>query len=128
MPIYVRGYRELDLAYAKLERQTRTGFRLAMRDVAEPVRRDAESLAQGRISHIGGKWWKMRTGVTRRVVYVAPRQRGVKGTGPDPRRRPEFAEYMLEKAMEPALNKNEFKITEAVDTVLEHVAMDFNRH
>lgn len=127
MPIYVHGLREISGAYAKLERDTRAGLRTGLRDVAEPVRRDAEQLAQARIVRIGAKWFKMRVGVTRRVVYVAPRQRGVKKTGERWRRRPNLADLLMDKAMEPALEQNEAKVEQAVDKVLDRVIADFNR-
>jgi hypothetical protein len=126
VPIYIQGLRETSAAYSKLERDTRAGLRAGLRDVAEPVRRTAEALSQARITRIGRKWWKMRVGVTRTLVYVAPRQRGITGRGPDPRRRPRFADLLLERAMEPALEQNEAKVERAVDRLLDHVIDDFD--
>jgi hypothetical protein len=68
----------------------------------------------------------MRTGITRKVVYVAPRQRGVKTRGADPRRRPNLAQLLLDRAMEPALDRHEHEIVEAFDRLLDKMADDFN--
>lgn len=125
MPIYIRGLRETSAAYSKLERETNAGLRGGLRDIAEPVQRTAEALSQARIVRIGRKWWKMRVGVTRTVVYVAPGNRGVRRHD-DPRRREKFAGLLMEKAMEPALKQNEAKVERAVDRLLDHVIDDFN--
>jgi hypothetical protein len=125
VPIYIRGLRDVSTAYSKLERDTRAGLRTGLRDIAEPVQHTAEALSQARIARIGRKWWKMRVGVTRTVVYVAPRQRGVNGRG-GPRRRPNLADLLMDRAMEPALEQNEANVEQAVDRLLDHVIDDFN--
>jgi hypothetical protein len=128
VPIYITGLREISGAYGKLERETRLGMRAKAREIAAPVQHTAEALAQAKITRIGRRWFKMRIGVTRTLIYVAPRQRGVKGRGPDPRRRgQQFANLLMDKAMEPALEQNEAKIEHAVDELLDHVIADFNR-
>jgi hypothetical protein len=126
MPVVVTGLRELSAAYAKLARDTRLGWRKAERDIAEPVQRDAEALAQARITRIGRRWFKMRIGVTRSVVYVAPVQRGVKRKGDQWRRRPNLADLLMDKAMEPALERNEAKVERAVEALLDKAIADFN--
>lgn len=127
MPIYVRGMRELQAAFAKTDRDTRLGVRHLFRDLAEPVRRDAEVNALMQIPRIGNRWYRMRTGVTRNVVYVAPRQRGVKGRPDDPRRRPKFADLLMGRAMEPALEAHETEIEGATEHLLDRICDDFNR-
>lgn len=47
-------------------------------------------------------WSTMRTGVTPRVVYVVPQNKGTRGR--TPRHRPNFAPLLLNRAMRPALN------------------------
>jgi hypothetical protein len=125
VPVVVHGLREISAAYAKLERETRLGMRGTLRTAAEPVQHDAEALAQAKITRIGPRWWKMRVGVTRSLVYVAPRTRGVR-RGDDPRGRPNLAKLLLERAMEPALEQNEGEVVRAVDRFLDHVVADFN--
>lgn len=125
-PVALRGYRELMQALAEADRDTRLGIRKTFREVAEPVRRQAESLATQRISRIGPRWSRMRVGQTTKVVYVAPKQRGIRVRGPHPRRRPNLAALLLERAMEPALNANEQRIAQATEQTLDRIAGDFN--
>jgi hypothetical protein len=126
LPIYVTGLRELSAAYSKLERDTRLGLRHGLHDAAEPVRRDAENLAQAQITRIGPRWWKMRTGISRNLVYVAPVQRGVKTKGRLQLRRPNLADLLMDKAMEPALHRNEATVERLLDQVLDRAIADFN--
>ena len=126
MPIYVTGLRELSAAYSKLERDTRLGLRHGLHDAAEPVRRDAESLAQAQISRIGRNWWKMRTGISRNLVYVAPVQRGVKTKGRQQLARPNLADLLIDRAMEPALHRNEAEVERGIQLVLDHAIDTFN--
>jgi len=134
VPIYVTGLADLQRAFSKLERDTRLGLRHGLRDVAEPVRRDAERLAITQIRRIrfrssrGPKWEKMRIGVNRNMVYVAPVQRGVKSKGRIRRyARPKFADVLLDYAMEPALHQNEAEVERSLQLVLDHAIDTFNR-
>ena len=72
----------------------------------------------------------MRTGVTQTLVYVAPRKRGVKTRGSDPRRRPNLGTLLADRALEPALRQHEHRIEADFDRMLgrlvprlEHAAM-----
>lgn len=118
--------RELQAALAKADRQTRGLVRGEFKRVAEPVRRDAEGLARDRIRRVTEPWARMRVGVTRKVVYVAPRQRGVKTRGADPRRRRNFGGLLMARAMEPALQQNQAGIVREVEGMLDRIADDFN--
>jgi hypothetical protein len=66
----------------------------------------------------------MRIGVTRTLVYVAPRQRGVRGQGP--KRRPNLADLMMSRAMEPALERHAGELEANVERMLDRVADQFN--
>jgi hypothetical protein len=127
MPAVVRGLRELSAAFAHTDREARLGLRRGLREVAEPVRRDAEQLAAQKISHIGVRWPRMRIGVTRNLVYVAPRQRGIKATGDRRLARPNLAGLLMDQAMQPALDRNSPEIEHRVDRLFDHLADDFNR-
>lgn len=126
--VTVIGLRELTTAFATIGGQVNTEFRAAERQIAEPVRRDAEALtgSQIRNMHRSPRWMKMRTGITRTLVYVAPRQRGVKGRGRNPRSRPNLADLMMKRAMEPALKRHTAEIERELEQVLDRVARDFN--
>ncbi len=66
----------------------------------------------------------MRTGITQKLVYVAPRRRGLKqGRG----KRPNLAPLMMGRAMEPALEKNRPEVEREIERLLDTVADDFNR-
>lgn len=130
MTLLVEGLQNVTAAFAAADRETRLGLRRDLRGVAEPIRREAEHLAVAKIRRMprSPEWALMRTGVTRTVVYVAPRQRGVKVRGPDPRRRPEFANLLMDRAMEPALAHNEANVERETEAIFDRVAADFNRH
>lgn len=114
--------RELQRLFARAGDEARRELRSELRLVAEPVRGDAEALAASSIRRIGIKWSRMRIGVTQKLVYVAPRQRGVKGRGVDKRRRPAFATLLQERAMEPVLRRNEPRIVADLEGVFERLA------
>lgn len=128
--VSIHGLRELSAAFALADRQSRRIFKGELRKIAEPVRREAEGLSLSKIRRMEAspRWSKMRTGVTRTVVYVAPRQRGVKkGGAGNPRRRPNLAGLLMDRAMEPALHHHEGQIAHEVEHALDRIADDFNR-
>lgn len=119
--VRVQGLAELEKAFKLAGPVANKGLRLALREVAEPVRRDAEALARGRITRIGVPWSQMRVGVTQRFVYVAPKQRGVKSRTDRRFRRPNFFDLLMGRSLEPALERNtaliETGLGHALDTV-----------
>lgn len=106
--VHLRNFSETSRAFSKAGKDAARMFRKVFREVAEPIQKDAQELAQQEISHIGKRWWRMRVGVTRKVVYVAPQQRG-RMTKTDPKRysRPNIKTLLADKALDPALEKNE---------------------
>jgi hypothetical protein len=125
--VVVRGLRELEILAAATGKTATKALNAELRLVAEPIRADAETFAASGIRRIGPRWSKMRVGVTRKLVYVAPRQRGLKARGRDPRARPKFADLMEQRAMEPALRKNEANIEASIETLFEKISHDWNR-
>jgi len=97
----VQGFRELQGLFANASKESRKQMDVLEREVAEPVRQTAQSYAVGGIPNIGYGWEQMRVGITRTLVYVAPKKRGVRGRG-SPLARPKFATLMDERAMTPA--------------------------
>lgn len=122
--VRVEGLRELSRAFALADKAERRMFRQSLRDVAEPVRADAEALAVSRISRIGLPWSRMRVGVTRTSVYVAPRERG---TRTPTRSRPKLASLLMDRAMQPALDAHVEEVEEATDRMLGDVARLWER-
>src|SRR5574337_1542478 len=122
----VRGYSELQRAFALASRELIKDLRSRLREIAEPVRRDAEQRASTEIRNIGPDWSQMRVGVTRRVVYVAPRERGVNNRRPDDkRRRPNLAPLLMDRAMSPALDANVGRISDALERMLDEIGRDW---
>jgi hypothetical protein len=123
--VVVEGLREFQAALAKADRDTRLGVRADLRDVARPVADDAQHLALSTITGMrrSPKWAGMRVGVSRTLVYVAPRKRGVK-SGPAKRRN--LADLLMDNAMEPALERHTDEIEHSVEVVLDRVADRFN--
>jgi hypothetical protein len=128
MAVVVSGLRDVNAAFAHTNRDLRLGWRAGMRQIAEPVRRDAEQLAMSSIRHMPAspRWSRMRIGVTRNMVYVAPRQRGYKGRGRHPSKRPNLGNLLMNRAMQPALEQHEHDTMAAFEQLLDHVADRFN--
>lgn len=121
MALAVRGLKELTRTFSKAPTDVKRAYRTELRSVGEPVRLEAESLAVSTIRKVGPDWSKMRTGVTTRLVYVAPRQRGVKGRGNQRLRRPKFGTLLMDRAMQPALDRNRHRIEGDFDQMLDRL-------
>lgn len=122
--IVVENWQNLNRLFAKAEKETRAEFRAEQRTIAEPTRRGAEVLANASIRRIGPTWGQMRTGVTQRMIYVAPRRRGVSRNSP--RSRPNFARLIQTRAMTPALAAHTQQIRQDFEQMLNRVANRFN--
>lgn len=97
----------------------KTELRGFLREAAEPVQARAQSLAVEKIRNIGPRWSLMRVGVTTAGAYVAERQRGLKG--PHPRRRPNLAGLLVDRALEPALQENHDRVVAALERGLDRI-------
>ncbi len=130
----VFGLRDVQAAFADADKQLRLGIRGSLRQIAEPVRQGAEELAMSTMRNMprSPRWSKMRIGISRDLVYVAPRQRGFKGRGYDPRRRgygyahPPFSDLVMDRAMQPALDRHAGEIEHQFDELLRDVTDGFN--
>lgn len=129
MTAVLYGLRELQTAAAQSGREMRLYANAELRHAAEPVARTSEANAMGNIRRMprSPKWSKMRVGVNRTLVYVAPVERGVKRKGHLYRHRPNLAGLLLERAMEPALAAHEADVTRAVETAVDHVIARLNQ-
>lgn len=122
--VAVRGLRELQIAFALADEKLAKELTAALKDAAEPIRLEAEHLTTTKIRNILSPtaevdWWRMRIGVTRTSIYVAPNERG-RFTKRNPRRyaRSKLAPLLLGKAMEPALDHNQERVVDAIEHVL----------
>lgn len=114
--IRVDGLRELNRAFARADRTMRLEKNKALREAVEVVRSEAEVRAVAEIPRIGIDWSRMRTGVTTKVVYVAPKQRGARGNST--RRRPNLAGKLMDEAMAPALQNNRQRVINELEDAL----------
>jgi hypothetical protein len=93
----------------------------ALKAAAEPVARDAEHLALTQIRNMprSPHWAGMRIGVSvaRGVVYMVPAARSKKRI-----KRPNLSDLLLNRAMDPALERNAAKIEHEVDRMLGRLA------
>lgn len=90
------------------------------------VEHDAERLARGRVvgASIGGvDWSAMRTGVSPAVVYVVPQQHGTKVPT---KKRPNFSQLMLTRAMRPALAGRRAEVYRRFQALTRRVCGAFN--
>jgi hypothetical protein len=118
--IEVRGIVELQRSFGKYGKDLKKGLRRELGAVAEPVRFDASNLARSEIRNMTLAWSQMRVGITKgTIVYVAPVKRGSK-TGPQKRRN--LGDLLMQKALQPALERNRTKIEAGMEKMLDVVA------
>lgn len=124
----VKGLADLNRAFSAAGKEARVEMRVAMQSVAKPVRERAAVLAREKIRRMDAspQWAGMRTGVTRHAVYVAPRQRGVRGRG-GPRARPNLAGLLMNRAMIPALRQSRPLINARFNRVLAEIGKTWER-
>ena len=122
--VRVVGLAELQRAFGLANRAVQQDMRDALAEAAAPVRRDAQTLAGTTISRLrpGDPWTGMRVGVSRSIAYVAPVERGTKGRANQRKRRPNLADLLMGRAMEPALDRNAEKVARRIDGLLDEVA------
>jgi len=125
--VAVHGLTELNRAFGRLDRGLKRELGGYLRAAAEPVRADAERLAAEGVRNIGpgDPWSRMRVGITTRLVYVAPRERGLKTRVDDSRRRPNLAPLLLDRALEPALNQNQARVIEILERGFDQLSHTF---
>ncbi len=125
--VRVKGLRELQRAFRDADKQLNKDLRAALRDVAEPVRAEAEERAVADIRNIGDDWSRMRVGVTQKLVYVAPKERGRRTRGNPLIARPNLAPLLMERAMAPALESQENEIARGLGEMLDDLADKWER-
>ena len=87
-PLSFSNLAALSKTFKKAPKDVRLAYRRELRTIAQPVQAAAESLAAARIRNLatGEPWARFRIGITQRLVYVAPRQKGVRGASPGQRK------------------------------------------
>lgn len=102
-------------------------FRKTLRDLAKPVQEEAQFRALGGIRNMTFTWSRMRIGLTLHGLYVAPKQRGVKGRGDDPRRRRNLARLIQGRSFDPTIEHQRPAIVHGVEDWLQHVGDEWGR-
>jgi hypothetical protein len=123
--VNVHGLRELNRLFKLAGPAAKKELTAELRSIAEPIRADAESLARSGIPTVGLAWSRFRVGVTQKLVYVAPRQRGARGRG-NRRGRPRFADLLEARSTRPALERNKAQLEARVEATFERLARRFN--
>lgn len=105
--LIIHGYQQLQQGFKLVDKGVRLGLRRELREAVEPVKRAAHVYSQVRIRNMTEPWSQFRIGITQRLVYVAPKQKGRAKRGGNRRlSRPRFGDLLMTKAMEPALADN----------------------
>jgi hypothetical protein len=117
----------LSRAFAKADKQLKRDYRESLRSLAEPVKVEAQARATQEITNIGSRWSLMRVGVTQKLVYVAPQERGRASRRNVAIRRPNLATLLMDEAMQPALDNNAQHIEERFGDLLDAMATTWER-
>lgn len=129
MAVAVEGMSSLLRAFAAADKALERDLKDALEEAAAPVSRDARSLSAGRIRNLeaGDPWSVFRIGSTRSVVYVAPRERGTTARGDQRKRRRNLGNLLMDRAMQPALERNRGAVERRVEQMLGEVANVWER-
>ncbi len=124
--LVVEGAAQLTKVFNKAPADVKKAYKNELRTVALPVAETYTRLASSRIRRMqfSPQWAKTRIGVTQRLVYVVPRQRGSKG---GPKRRRNLFRLMAERAAEPALELNRARIRRDFELMLDRLTTKWDR-
>ncbi len=135
-PVLVVNLDTINRNLKGLGKKIELAAKAGMLEGAEPIRRDAQSLAYDKISGMKRKktsnWDFQRDGATIHEVYIAPVERGVKSKTDRSRRRgagtgpPSFVDLMFGKSYDPAFEKGKPGVVAFVDKWLGTVSAEFN--
>lgn len=128
--IKVENYKNVLKAFGAASKTVERGFTGSLKEAAEPIAESAEQLAgSGEIRnlHDGDPWTKMRIGVTQRMVYVAPKERGRRTRGRPQIGRPNLKPLLLDRAMEPALERHRDDVISNIEDLFGYMARTFDK-
>lgn len=116
--VRVKGLKELTRAFNGMSKDIAQDLVWELEEAADPVRKEAEQLATTRIRNMPATphWATMKIGVSKAkgLVYMVPFARRRSGsTG-----RPNLADLLMTRAMDPALEHNEDAVVKRVDDLL----------
>lgn len=117
--IRVDGLRELLAVTDQLDRDARRAVRNEIRDVAVPIRDEAQSLFLSRVS---GDQRKTRYGISVRKVGTVSVEQRVKGKDRNPlRRRPKFTALVWDRSLQPAADNKENEVAERFEKTMDGI-------
>jgi hypothetical protein len=122
--IQVEGLAGLQRAFGVFDKTLSRDLRGSLQKAAEPVAAESELLAT--MQRVGLTWSKMRVGVTRHTVYVAPKARGRKRKATE-RQFAGLHRQLMPEAMELALERNISEVEDNVDDVLRKASSAWER-
>lgn len=123
--VKVKNFRALSRAFDRADKALRREYKKMLRKVGEPVAHTAESLAGSRIRNASRgnvNWRKMRVVATSRLVYVAPSRRKTKVAT---RRRKNFGDLLMARAMLPALEHEKPHVEREFDHLIDRVGKEW---
>jgi hypothetical protein len=128
MTVVIKGHREIARAFAKLNKDFPKDLRKHLKEAAEPVRADAETLAGQSIRNLGSgdPWTQMRVGGGVKLVYIAPKQKGRASKNNPRKRRPNLRPLVL-KQMKAALERNRSQVVSKAQDALRKAVEDWGR-
>lgn len=119
--VRVKGLKELTRAFNGMSKDIAQDLVWELEEAADPVRKTAEPLALTTIRNMprSPRWATMKISVSKAKGAVAMfpasrRQRGSSG-------RPNLADLLMDRAMDPALEANETEVVKKVDDLLERL-------
>lgn len=119
--IRVVGLRELSRDFKRMSKDLSDELVGELKEAAQVVADDAEQLALTRIGNMprSPRWAGMRIGVSRAqgLVYVVPAARSRRKF-----KRPNLGQLLLAEAMDPAVEKNQQKVVERLEEMLDRLA------
>lgn len=125
--VRVEGLRELNRAFREVSKDLGKGMREALEASGDPVKTAAQTLTVQRVARVGIPWSRMRVGVTKVSVYVAPVERGVKSKTRAKLRRPDFKNVLLDRGLDPALEQNKERVAQEFEDALTDLAKAWAR-
>lgn len=125
--VEVRGATALYRSFKAISDDLTSELVDGLEEAAKPVGETAEQLALSRIRNMprSPTWAEMRIGVSRReaLVYMVPFSRGSRRKG---RKRKNLADLLSVRAMDPAMDQNEERVTRGVEDLLDRLSRKQN--
>ncbi len=116
--VRVKGLKELTRDFKKISKDLDKKLTGELLDAVKPVKDTAEQKALTSISNMTSDWATMKTTVGRAKgqVLMFPASRGKRYS------RPNLANLLLERAMDPAVTENEDHVVQALDDLIGNLA------